>query len=521
MSCTASPTRTVFETVTSQSLSTSFSNVVSTGPATTVTITSVNFPCMVGDCFQTTVETQPGQVTTVQVPVALTVPIINTIATGTLFAPCQSTTSHPTVSSTAKTSTTSSTAKISSTTTNVSTTTPPPPISPSISTSPTPLPLPPSTSTTTSIATIISIYTPPPSILVLSSTVTTDGSTTVSAETFTSTAPPTTVFMSVPAAAATGEASSSAVANPSNHVAVIVGGAAAGAVGLVVIAGLIWWISRLLRPTTPVPIDHGRNVSSNTAPDRGSPQTQQRNFQSAYHPDPPSRPHTVFIQQQFGVHQQPYQPNSSSPQQTTRSQHQHGLSQQQYNLPSQQAYNSQSPSQTNGPLGEQLNARRPGQTAYPVQSQYSPPTISNSISSGRSSPTTSTSPLITPVAAGRRRQSPLSMDGPYPSMAEGLGSPQGTELPPYPDSVVAPEERRHRSNGANSHNLRELHQGPSDGPVRGGSDIGNGRGSGAGTSAASSAPAYSFVGSSLAETTRSPSLAQPANRRGKLTRRPR
>ncbi|KDQ51125.1 hypothetical protein JAAARDRAFT_538306 [Jaapia argillacea MUCL 33604] len=336
----------------------------------------------------------------------------------------------------------------------------------------------------------------------------------------------------------------------------------------------------------------GRNLSSNTASDSGPPQMQQGNFQSPYHPDSPSAQQTALIQQQYGVHQQgynshspyqpnspsaqqttlsqqqygvhqqgynsqsPYQPNSPSAQQTTLSQQQYGvqqqgynsqspyqpdsqsmqqygLSQQQYNLPSQQAYNPQSPFQTNGQAGQQFTAQAPGQTAYSVESQYS----YNSGSSAASSPTPSTGPLIVPAAAGRVRQRPTqSIDpfanGSYPSAAQGSSYPHDTEPPLYPAPVVALEPQRRRSDGANLYNGWELHHVPSDGIMRGGSDIGNvGPGeTGAGevaertypisTSPAPSAPAYTFVGSSP-PTTRSPSLVRPVTRGEKLTKRPR
>ncbi|KAL1937630.1 hypothetical protein VTO73DRAFT_13016 [Trametes versicolor] len=114
MSCVTSPTATQFTTFTTDSVSTSFSDSVSTLDPTVTTIQSVscvptsNGTLSASSCSTVdSVSTIAGGTTTIQVPVFITVPITSSSATATLFTTsCTSDSSSPTDTSSAPTSTT-------------------------------------------------------------------------------------------------------------------------------------------------------------------------------------------------------------------------------------------------------------------------------------------------------------------------------------------------------------------------------------------------------------------------------
>ncbi|KAL7283798.1 hypothetical protein ACG7TL_003236 [Trametes sanguinea] len=100
MSCSSVATATEFTTITSDSLSTSFSDSISTLPATTTTIDSLScVPTTTGNVTTSscstveTVSTIAGGTTTVQVPVVLTIPVTTSSPTATLFSTTCSSTS--------------------------------------------------------------------------------------------------------------------------------------------------------------------------------------------------------------------------------------------------------------------------------------------------------------------------------------------------------------------------------------------------------------------------------------------
>ncbi|KAI0672693.1 hypothetical protein C8Q78DRAFT_1077038 [Trametes maxima] len=202
MSCVTVPTATQFATLTTDSVSTSFSDRVSTLAPTTTTIDSVSCtPITTGNTTTSScstvenVSTIAGGTTTVQVPILLTIPITSTSPTATLFS--TSCTDSGQVSVPVSTTTTSTTTVV----------------------------------VTTSVPTEItfqSSFTSDGSVIVTSGT-----STTVTEVTQTSVLPITT--------------GSSSPSNSSSDTSAIVGGAVGGVVGAVVLSLIAWFFLRKKR----------------------------------------------------------------------------------------------------------------------------------------------------------------------------------------------------------------------------------------------------------------------------------
>ncbi|KAI0780400.1 hypothetical protein BD413DRAFT_607713 [Trametes elegans] len=234
MSCVSVPTATRFSTFTTDSVSTSFSDSVSTLAPTTTTIESVScVPTSSGNATTSscstiqTVSTIDGGATTVQVPVVITIPITSSSPTATLFS--TSCTDNGSISNNPPpdtSTTTSSTSTATATTTVV---------------------------VTTSVATEVTFQT----------SFTSDGSVVITSGTSTTFVPTsTTETTSVPVA--TGGTSSG-----SSDTSAIIGGVVGGVAGAIVLSVVAWFFLRKRRRYDfddelflhdPMHDDHTKNV---------------------------------------------------------------------------------------------------------------------------------------------------------------------------------------------------------------------------------------------------------------------
>ncbi|KAF8891357.1 hypothetical protein BD779DRAFT_1699869 [Infundibulicybe gibba] len=190
MSCTTFPTLTHTEQVVTQSVSTSFSQSLTTAPPTVTTITSK------GSC-----PTSSG-VQTVQVPIPITIGVTSAQVNTLFGSSCRQGDTGPT----------------------------------------------PDTHTTSVTTTSFSVFTPPPSVFVSSSSSTeADGNIVAITVTLTSTQPPTTVALSgTGLGASTGGADQKPQTNNdsgnSTNLGPIIGGVVGGFFGLIGLVALIWFI---------------------------------------------------------------------------------------------------------------------------------------------------------------------------------------------------------------------------------------------------------------------------------------
>lgn len=219
--CTPIPTATQYTTVVSNSESTSFSNSITTLPASVTTITSESClstatvsnstTCVSSTVVESVSTIAGGETSTVQVPVVLTIPVTQTSATATLYS-----------TSCANTGNGSS---------------PPPSSAPQTTTHL------PESSTTTSV---LSTSTPLTTLTTSQATTLSDGSVSYTILTITSTGSPTAVYVPT-----TLPATSLSDGNGGSHrnvaLAPIIGGTIGGVVGLISIIGILWLIWRRRR----------------------------------------------------------------------------------------------------------------------------------------------------------------------------------------------------------------------------------------------------------------------------------
>ncbi|TFK54686.1 hypothetical protein OE88DRAFT_1731998 [Heliocybe sulcata] len=235
MSCNTVPTATQYTTVVSESLSTSFSNEVTTLPASVTTIVSDS--CLatgtVGNstgCISSTEVTAvstiaAGSESTVQVPAVLTITVTQTQATATLYSTSCS---------------------------NGDTTQPPtsPPTPPPTSPTPPPSDTSHSSSSSTSFTTssVLTTSTPMSTYTTSAATTLADGAVVTTVLTLTSTGTPTAVYVptSVPATPQSNQGGSGG-SHSNVALAPIIGGTIGGVVGLLALVGIIWLMWRRRR----------------------------------------------------------------------------------------------------------------------------------------------------------------------------------------------------------------------------------------------------------------------------------
>ncbi|KAI0819191.1 hypothetical protein BC628DRAFT_1086764 [Trametes gibbosa] len=233
MACTPTPTLTQYELVTTSTVTTTSSESVTTNPPDVTTIRSTT--CLASSaagasndtevCLSsTTVEVvstiDEGDVQTVQVPIVLTIPVVTSQPTATLFAPC---------------------------TTDPDDGPSDPPLPPSPPLSPPPLSLPPTSLPSFPTGpVVVSISTPPPSVIVtaVSSTLS-DGAVVVTYQTSTSTLPPTPVF--IPTSLVGDDGHNHPHDESAIDVGPIVGGVLGGFFGMLGIVALMWFLWRKRR----------------------------------------------------------------------------------------------------------------------------------------------------------------------------------------------------------------------------------------------------------------------------------
>jgi hypothetical protein len=187
MACQGPPTLTAFGTFTTNSVSTFLTSSIQTLPpvvTTSLSVSCLNLGLVNVTCTTSTIPvTIPGGLSTVQVAVPMTVPVVVAMPTQTFYAPCGN------------------------------------------------------GGTTASVSYIMSQSTPPPQVYVSQSSYTmADGEVTVQLETITSSVSPTVVYVPtfVPANSQSG-------GNHLTTIAPILGGVIGGFVTLVSIVGLIWF----------------------------------------------------------------------------------------------------------------------------------------------------------------------------------------------------------------------------------------------------------------------------------------
>ncbi|OCB88006.1 hypothetical protein A7U60_g4791 [Sanghuangporus baumii] len=231
MSCVSTPTATQFETITSTSVSTSFSESITTLPDTTSTdfITSClssaditlsgSSSVGIGTCVSSTVITSTtvidGGVSTTQVPFEITNSFTSTVPTNTLFAQCTDDTTSDTTPSTTSSTT-------------------------SLTTSPTTSP---TVSTEFSQTSTTVVVTPTTTLTSSQDTTLSDGQTTQIVVTLTSLLPPTSSVLSSSVPVATTQANDND-GGSSSTLGPIIGGTLGGFAGLLLIVGAIWFFRR-------------------------------------------------------------------------------------------------------------------------------------------------------------------------------------------------------------------------------------------------------------------------------------